>query len=432
MAVDPRIIASQIIKPIGTAVSPASTPRAQSSGPYSGTLSIDDLKNLDFSRVPATGSYGEGFVGNLWTYLKQAKDYVKQGKLSVSDYLDIADPIVNKAHETAGRILSSGSKQANSVKGFWEGLQNDGFIKNQNGQFVANAPFTAREYANLPENVLPTQGEVNSGRIPLDLLPPVQRFRPEPTAPTTPQINPGPGNPLSPGTPGQPGTSNGSVISIPDPANPGKSINVPVVGDPLANSVPKTIDQSIIEQEAARQAEQSRQAYEAENAIRSGRLTDLAGLLSKQEDQKFSQDSPGIYEDLNSRGLLRSSGLGDALAREKAKLAGDSANTLMQQGLTDRDAQIQGIQDILARTQSFQTSGLERKFTLEDFQKEADLSKSLGANLAPTVKPGNSVLSGVLGGAVAGGGAGAALGPWGAGIGAVLGGTAGAAKGGGK
>lgn len=376
--------------------------------------SLDQIKDFaaNPSSVPAPGSYGEGQVYNIAEMLRNLKSEISKGTLTVNDYFNVAEPLIKQAQNTTMAIGGGGSKKANSVNPAWQQIQTLGAVKAVNGQWQAILPFSSREYASLPENVLPTQQEVNSGVVPLDLLPPVQRFRPEPT----PQQNPGTTVPGQ-GTP--------TTTQIPDPANPGKFINVPVVDDPLRNSVPKTVDQSIIEQEAARQAEQSRQAYEAEKSIRGQRLTDLSDLLTKQENQKFSLEQPGIYEDLNSRGLLRSSGLGEALAKEKSKLAGESANTLLQQGLTDRDADIQGIQDILARTQQFQSSGLERKFTLEDFQREADLSKSLGAGYAPTVKGGNSVLSGVLGGATTGATAGGAIGgPWGAGIGAILTGTA--------
>lgn len=390
-------------------------------------FTLDQIKDYasNTGSIPAPGSYGEGRVYNIADMLKTLKSSIQSGQLSVKDYFDLAEPLVNTAKQVTESLAGGGQKKAQAVNPAWQSIQDLGAVKNVSGQWTTLAPFSAREYAALPESVLPTQQEVNSGLVPLNLLPALQRFKPEPTTPT-PAVNPGVG-----GQPGQPG-QNGGQTQVPDPAHPGQFINIPVVGDPLQNSVPKTIDQSIIEQEGQRQAEQSRQAYEAENSLRTQRLTDLAGLLTKQSNDQLNVDSPGIYEDLNSRGLLRSSGLGEALAREKAQLATTNANTLTQQGLTDRDAQIQGIQDILAQTQSFQTSGLERKFTLEDFQKEADLSRQLGASYAPQIQGGKSVLSGVLGGVGTGAAAGGAIGgPWGAGIGAVLGGAAGggAAKG---
>lgn len=378
--------------------------------------SLDQIR--DFSdnpaNIPGGGSYGEGVVFNIAEMMRGLKDAIKRGELTVSEYFNVADPLLNHAQTAVNSIAGGGSAKASAVNPAWQQIQQLGAVKSMNGRWETTLPISSREYANLPESVLPTQKEVQSGQIPIDLLPAVQRYRPEtPTAPTTPQVNPGVG--------GQPG----QTTQVPDPQNPGKFINIPVVGDPLANSVPRTVDQSVIEAEAARQAEQSRQAFEAEKSIRSSRLTDLAALLTKEEDRKLNLEQPGIYEDLNTRGLLRSSGLGEALAREKSKLAGESANVLATQGLTDRDAEISGIQDILARTQQFQTSGLERKFTIEDFNREAETARALGSQYAPQVKGGNSVLQGVLGSAASGAAAGGAIGgPWGAGVGAIISATA--------
>lgn len=370
--------------------------------------------------VPGAGSYGEGQVYQIVEMVKNLKDQIKTGKLTVSEYFDVAEPLIKQAQAKTQSISSGGQKKAQAVEPAYRELQSIGAIKEGGtGGWQAVLPFSAREYAGLPEAVLPTQKDVQSGLVPLDLLPPIQRFRPDPAV--TPQVNPA----IDPAT-GLP-TTNPTA-----PTNPGQTIGSPVVGDPLQNSVPKVIDQSVIEQESIRQAEQQRQAFEAQNALSQQRMDQLRGLLTQQEDQQFDLAKPGIYEDLNTKGLLRSSGLGTALAKEKAALSASTNNQLSQTALGDTDRQIKSIADILAQQQSFQTSGLERRFTLEDFNKEANLAKSLGATNAPQIKGGNSVLGGVLGGAVSGAGAGAALGPWGAGAGAVLGAAGGGATSKGK
>lgn len=380
---------------------------------------------LNPASIPAPGTYAEGGIYSVAEMLRGLKSAISKGQLPISEYFAIAEPLVNYAAARTGEVAGKGKGAADIANKGWQEITSLNAVRAQNGQWVTTAPFSAREYANLPVDVLPTQEEVTSGRIPLDLLPPVQRFRP-PTpisTPQTPQVLP----PIGPGGQ-QPGTPPGTITQVPDPANPGKMINVPLVGDPLQNSVPKMIDQSVIEQEGLRQSEQNRLAFEAERAIRGQRLKDTAAFLSSEEDRKFGEAQPGIYEDLNKRGLLRSTGLGDALAREKAKLSGESAAVLAQQGLSDRDAEVGGIKDILAKSQQFQTSGLERRFTLEDFNREADMAKALGAQYAPQVKGGKSVLGGILAGAGAGASAGSSMGPVGTGIGAVLGAATGGSK----
>lgn len=402
-------------------VAPPATPNAPGTGitPRYG-YTLDQIRQFaaNPSSIPNGGTYGEGRAYGIADIIAGLRSQIQTGALNVSDYFNIADPLIKQFSQDIN-ISTQGSRQANAINPALQQLQSMGALKVSNGQITSILPFSSREYANLPESVLPTRDEVNSGRIPLDLLPPVQRFRPD--TPSTPA--PGVGG--QPG--GAPGSQTGGSTQIPDPKNPGQFINVPIVGDPLQNSVPKTIDQSVIEQESQRQAEQSRQAYEAENAIRTQRLSDLGDLLTKRENTQFSQDTPGIYEDLNSRGLLQSSELGNSLAKERAKLAAASADTLTSQGLTDRDAQIQSISDILGRSQQFQTSGLERRFTLEDFNREQDAAKALGSQYAPSVKSGNSVLSGALGGAATGAAAGAATkNPYVIGLTTLLGAGAGA------
>jgi hypothetical protein len=388
-----------------------------------GGKSLVDITPQDIDKM-AVGK-GLGFLlDTRIDYLKALKGEVSAGRLPLLDYLNIADPIGKQATETLNYLTTTGSKNATAANLRLADLRQfvDLDTTSGNGNYKnAKIPFSRTEIAKVPPSVLPTQDQLQQANIPLDWFPPGTRF--PTTNPQSPQQNPGV-NPVT----GQPG----AITQIPDPANPGKFITIPVVGDPLRDTVSKVPDQQTIEQEGLRQQEQQRQALAAQDALRTSKLTDLSKFLGSEEDRKFNLDAPGIYEDLNTRGLLRSSELGNALAREKSKLAGDSMATLTQQGISDRDASIQGISDILGKTQQFQSSGLERRFTLDDFQREADQARALGSQYAPQVKGGNSVLSGVLTGAVAGGGAGASLGPYGAGIGAVLGGTAGATKSGGK
>lgn len=436
--------------------------------------SLDQIKQ--FSSNPGTiaspGSYGEGKVYNIAAILTDLKSLVQSGQVTIKDYLDISTPLIKTAEQTTSSIAGGGSKKANAVNPGWQQIQSLGAVKSIDGRWEPTVPFSAREYASLPESVLPTQKEVNSGIIPLNILPPIQRFRPEapgtatPGQPSAPTVPGTPNNPITPGNNGvgtlpgggtilpvpgaqpvdpqpqvNPGVGGTPPVTTPPPAatgtppavgaidpTTGLPIGIPVVGDPLQNSVPKTIDQSIIEQEALRQQEQSRQAYETERALRASRLTDLQKLLTQQSDRQFQENSTGVYEDLNTRGLLRSSALGDSLAKERAKLEAANSDELAKQGLADRDQDVQGIANILAQTQSFQTSGLERRFTLEDFNRESEVARALGSQYAPTVKSGQSVLSGVATGGASGAAIGTSIAPGygtaiGAGLGAILGGV---------
>ncbi len=169
--------------------------------------------------------------------------------------------------------------------------------------------------------------------------------------------------------------------------------------------------------------------------IRKQRRNELASLLAKQADDSFKLSQPEIAESANRAGILYSSGYGEALAKEKSRLANETQNKLSEQALTDADAEISGIQGTADLGRGYRESGLSREFTLEDFAREGEVSKEISAMQTPsavaTPTTGGGGKGGVMGGAAGGAAAGSALGPYGAlvggGAGAILG--AGAKKG---
>lgn len=216
------------------------------------------------------------------------------------------------------------------------------------------------------------------------------------------------------------------VIAVPDPRNPGELIEIPVVDRGIPGDIDRQADQFLIEREGLRQQEQSRRAFEGQRAIRGERLGDLSDLLLRQEEFQFGQRRPTIAEEAQTGGLLRSSGFGEALARERRGFAEQSRLALSQQALSDREFEAQGISGILGQRQAFQGSALQRRFSLEDFERSARLSRELGASSAPQVGGGKGFsLGSAASGAAIGGGIG---GPPGAAIGAGLGLAAGGGK----
>lgn len=124
-----------------------------------------------------------------------------------------------------------------------------------------------------------------------------------------------------------------------------------------------------------------------------------------------NQELPGIEETLNSQHLLNSTELPHQIAQQQEYLTQNLAVPAMQ------------------NLQSFQTGALQRGMSLEDFNNQAAVAKSLGSTVAPVVGNGK-------GGAVAGLGAGASAGTaimpgWGTAIGGALGAASGYVAGGG-
>lgn len=175
------------------------------------------------------------------------------------------------------------------------------------------------------------------------------------------------------------------------------------------------------------------QTLDAASAERSKRLDDLSGILIKQQKAQLEDSLPDIYEDLNTRGLLRSSALGDRVSKEQGKLARLTSEQLALQGLQDRDADINsriGLQDTYL---SGREGAIARRFSLEDYENQFEKSKQLGALMTPTQPSTPSAKGGMaLQGGLGGAGIGASVGgPPGAAIGGlagIMGGSAASGK----
>lgn len=81
---------------------------------------------------------------------------------------------------------------------------------------------------------------------------------------------------------------------------------------------------------------------------------------------------PGIYEDLNARHLLNSSALPTEIAQQASHSAQDIASQVAQQKL-----------GALSGRQGFETGALQRGQSLEDFVNQANVAKTIGAQMAP-------------------------------------------------
>lgn len=229
------------------------------------------------------------------------------------------------------------------------------------------------------------------------------------------------------------------LSSVPDStfvdpaAGGGTSTAQPIPGSPVA---PPTVDQQVvadqakIETEGQRQNQQMQDFITGDAATRASARDQLAQLLTQKAQQSFSETLPQTAEDYNSHHLLNSSGYGNEVARQQANLASQIANQVGMQGFSDIDLQSRQKQAALGGMQSFQTAGLNRGFNLDDFVRQGNLAREIGAASTPKVGNGKGVGTGI-----AGAGTGAAIGTqilpgWGTAIGGGLGALAGG--GGGK
>jgi len=137
----------------------------------------------------------------------------------------------------------------------------------------------------------------------------------------------------------------------------------------------------LAEAELARNLQEK--AFLAKKQERATSLQDLSKLLTQRSERQFAENSPAILEDLNSRGLLRSSALGDRFAKERGRLESGVQEQLALQGLADRGVSLAESTGITDQFLGGRQSALQRRFSLEDFARQTSAAKLLGQATAP-------------------------------------------------
>jgi len=214
----------------------------------------------------------------------------------------------------------------------------------------------------LPGMTPTTPSTIGSGTAPTvpNVAPPLPPSGPTPSTTPTPSIDPLPSAPIS--------TSNPAGGLFTD-ANP-----------QFSNA---TDDINRILAEAELQKQLSGQTLVSQNEARQKYLGDLSSLLQKQQAEQLTTELPGVYEDLNTRGLLRSSALGNELGRRQSDLAKETSNKLALQGLNYNDLYTSGLGNIQNSYLGSRNSALQRRFSLEDLDTNIKASKDLGFALQP-------------------------------------------------
>ena len=138
-------------------------------------------------------------------------------------------------------------------------------------------------------------------------------------------------------------------------------------------------EQGKIEEAGLRQKEEILSEATKQDELRKSRRSELANLLAQQSDRLFSENQPFIAEDANAAGIYTGTGFSEALAKEKGRLASSAQEQLAMQGLTDTDALLDQRSSALSRSQGFQEAGLSRNFSLDDYMRQAQLSRELGS-----------------------------------------------------
>lgn len=367
--------------------------------PYASTqpTSSAAFSPFDADNFPRTGSYGESVAFGSTDYLKKLRAALDAGQISVADFLKLGQPAAETAFKEIGAVAGRGSKAADLANPLIGQLQQYGFIQSSDGSIRPKLP---TQY----------QQEAYKGALPSGITPEEQQ----------------------------------QFLS-----------QLPPGIDPFS-------DQGKLEIEKLREQAQASQAQKKQQELRNtaiGGLQDVIGQqsqirnqgisalqqsLDQEANRQFSLDQPGIFEDLNARGLLHSSALGDALARQKSLYAGDVANRIgqaqlanTQQGAADldklsaarlasTDQDVSAIQQALLNSNQLQQGGITRQFGLSDFATQANLARQIAAASMPQGGGGGGGIAGAFSGALGGAGIGAQVG---GGPGALIGGALGAGGG---
>lgn len=381
---------------------------------------LDQIKK--FAADPSTIPTGVGGVQSVTKMFDTMKKAVQSGQMTLPEFQGLSAPLGKAGAQMAGNISRGGSSAADSVKSAWQQLNTyvDG-----NGKSLQ--PFSPQEYAQLPDNVLPTQNDINTGMFdPTNQ--PIQRLKS--VAPGQPGATPAPtdqaGNNAV--TSGAPQTPNAQVGNSPVySANPNA---VSPYGGLQSTNGSASNDAQRIAQEAALQQQLSVQNQEGVTSKRQQYMSDLTGLLNQNAQKQMSEATPGIYEDLNSRGLLRSSAVGDALATKSKSLQADVANKLGQYGVQGETADLGNLTNIQSTYNAARDSALGREYSVEDYNRQVQTGKELGEQYSQLKPNAPSKGKSALSGAATGASAMAATGdPYAIAGGAAAGGLAGGTKG---
>lgn len=131
------------------------------------------------------------------------------------------------------------------------------------------------------------------------------------------------------------------------------------------------------------QTQLGQQTLDQQAAARKQQISDLSNLLTQQAQTQYERNLPGLYEDLNTRGLLRSSDLGNQMALREQQSYQDVANQLAQQQLAYNDQYISGLGNVSNQYSSGLSSALGRELSLQDYANQIAASKELGQAVAP-------------------------------------------------
>lgn len=147
------------------------------------------------------------------------------------------------------------------------------------------------------------------------------------------------------------------------------------------------------------------QTLEQQKTERDKQVSQLANLLAEQNQRNLNLAIPNIAEQSNIKGVYRSTGLGNAIAREARNLTAATQEQLAQQKLANQEAYTQGLGSITEADIAGKGAATQRALSLGDYANQLQAGKDIGLAVMPQQPPqgkGSGGLTGALGGATVG------------------------------
>lgn len=174
--------------------------------------------------------------------------------------------------------------------------------------------------------------------------------------------------------------------TVPSPVTDQDPTAIPSVPEEMGNldiSGAAGRDVSTILDETERARQMQMDLWNQQQQMKAASRSELAELLNQQMERQYSEQVPGYLEDLNTRGLLRSSALGDRLAQERSRMGAGVNEQLALQAIQDQYGGIEGLGGIQESYLQGRQGALGRRFSLEDYARQMEASKALGQAVTP-------------------------------------------------
>lgn len=290
------------------------------------------------------GTYNEGNAFQALNFLQQLRSQLESGQISTDSFLQQAKPVAEFVNKERMRLGSGGSSPAKVATQLYSGM---------------NSSSTGYDFSdngivlNLPQQFSqPSRNAELPSNIPSDLR-------------------------------------NKIISDIP--------------GD-----IPVESDQFDIEREGLRQSQQQADLAKQQKEAHASSLGDYAKLLAENQQSLFNREIPDLAEQANTKGIYRSTGFGDSLAKEYAKLTADTQNQLGQKAIAYGDLDTNNLANAVNISQSYQGQGLNRKLNLADYDKQLQDAIRYGKEFQPVTPSktnGEKWAQGIQAGSQAGGSA---------------------------